>query len=147
MPKWYWTPSLETRMWRSEVGLAIMAKPTPASSINFSNAFLSFTWTRIPGFSANRILTMSCSDNLSRFTSRPPSTLAKHISSNAVIIPPAEMSCPARTNPFWMASCTALNASAKYSLSFIVGTSLPNLFRTCARAEPPNFIVSNEKSI
>ncbi|EJW95874.1 hypothetical protein EVA_16017 [gut metagenome] len=40
-----------------------------------------------------------------------------------------------------------MNASRKYSTSFTVGTSSPSLFKLWANAEPPSFIVSNEKSI
>ena len=84
---------------------------------------------------------------LSRFTSKPPVVLAKFISSKAVNIPPAEISCPANTRPASINCWMVLKASRKYSLLVTVGTSSPILLRDWAKAEPPSLNVSNEKSM
>ena len=115
----------------------------------------SLTWITTPGFSANSALTTSGAPPLEvseemmscRLMCMPPLVLAKHISSRVVMSPPAEMSWPAMIHPFSIICWTAIKASAKYSAFFTVGTSLPTLPNTCAKAEPPKCCSSNEKSI
>ena len=75
--------------------------------------------------------------DIMRLICKPPSALAKVISSNVVIKPPAEISCPASIHPRRIISCTASKQSQKYCGSFTVGTSLPIFPRLCAKAEPP----------
>ena len=90
---------------------------------------------------------ISFSASLSKLTSSPPSVLENVISSRLVIIPPAEISCPAKIRPLFISSCIVSKAVTKYSVSLIIGASRPILFNDWANAEPPNLKLSNEKSM
>ena len=134
---------------RPSAGLPIFAYATPASSSIFfaRGALASLTCITTPGFSAKSIFTISASCILSKQRSRPPFVFAKHISRSVVMIPPAEMSCPASTSPSFTSCCIVMNASRKYSAFFTVGTSEPTFPCDCANAEPPSCSLSNEKSM
>ena len=136
------------------VRLSGLVVPIRANPIQFSvknsltsSLCSSATWITTPGFSAKSFLITSSPLISWRLICKPPSALAKVISSNVVIKPPAEMSCPASIHSRRIISCTASKQSQKYCGSFTVGTSLPILPRLCAKAEPPKHCSSKLKSI
>ena len=100
-----------------------------------------------PGFSAKRALTRCVLLSLLRSMSSPPLVLAKVISRSVVMRPPALMSWPASMRPWLTSCCRARKASRKYSGSRTVGTSLPTLPWLWAKAEPPSWSWSKERSM
>ena len=108
--------------------------PIPKKTLVKSNS----DWIKTPGFSEKSNLIESLQSTSLRLIFIPTLSLVKHISSNEVINPPDDISCPDRILSSIIKSCIKLNELLNFLESLIVGDSDPILLSVWPKDDPPN---------